>query len=125
MLRYYKLWLIIGWIMVFLLSYFSLISNPPEFNVDFEYFDKVRHSIAYFILMFWFAQLYQTPKSRILYVVFFVLMGVILEILQGLGGVRYFEYSDMLANVLGIMLAWKITQGKLKNTLLSIEKIFS
>ena len=123
MLRYYNLWLSIGWIMVFLLSYFSLVSNPPEFNIKFEYFDKVRHFVAYFILMFWFSQIYKTSKFRLFYFLFFILMGIVLEILQGLGGVRYFEYYDMLANSLGVALAWIITKGSLKNILLSFEQI--
>lgn len=121
MLRYFKLWLSIGWLMVFLLCYFSLISNPPEIKFDLKYFDKVRHFIAYFILMFWFAQLYKTSKSRLFYFVFFIVMGVILEILQGMGGVRYFEYNDMLANSLGVMLAFLMTKGKFKTILLNFE----
>lgn len=123
MLRYFKLWLSIGWLMVFLLCYFSLISDPPEIKFDLKYFDKVRHFIAYFILMFWFSQLYKTSKSRLFYFVFFIVMGVILEILQGMGGVRYFEYNDMLANSLGVLFAWKVTQGKLNNVLFSVEKV--
>lgn len=121
MLRYFKLWLSIGWLMVFLLCYFSLVSNPPEIKFDLKYFDKVRHFIAYFILMFWFAQLYKTSKSRLFYFVFFIVMGVILEILQGMGGVRYFEYNDMLANSLGVMLAFLMTKGKFKTILLNFE----
>ena len=125
MLRYFNLWLSMGWLMVALLCYFSLISNPPEFDIGFKYFDKVRHFVAYFILMFWFAQLYQTNKSRWFYAVFFVVMGIALEVLQGLGGVRYFEYYDMLANTLGIIFAWVITKGHLNSLLLSFEnKIF-
>lgn len=121
MLRYFKLWLSIGWLMVFLLCYFSLVSNPPEIKFDLKYFDKVRHFIAYFILMFWFAQLYKISKSRLFYFVFFIVMGVILEILQGMGGVRYFEYNDMLANSLGVMLAFLMTKGKFKTILLNFE----
>lgn len=121
MLRYFKLWLSIGWLMVFLLCYFSLVSNPPEIKFDLKYFDKVRHFIAYFILMFWFAQFYKTSKSRLFYFVFFIVMGVILEILQGMGGVRYFEYNDMLANSLGVMLAFLMTKGKFKTILLNFE----
>lgn len=122
MLRYFKLWLSIGWLMVAALCYFSLIANPPELDVDIEYFDKVRHFIAYFILMFWFAQLYKNNKSRIGYGLFFISMGIILEVLQGLGGVRYFEYYDMLANALGVVLAWLITKKRGDTLLLSVER---
>jgi VanZ family protein len=107
--------------MVLLLSYFSLVPNPPEFNIELKHFDKVRHFIAYFILMFWFSQLYKTVNVRIFYVLFFILLGVVLEILQGLGGVRYFEYYDMLANTLGVVFAWIITKGRLNQLLLFVE----
>ncbi len=125
MLRFYYLWLSAGWLMVILLCYFSLIPNPPEFNIEFKYFDKVRHFIAYFILMFWFAQLYKTGKARLFYASFFVSMGIILEVLQGLGGVRFFEYYDMLANALGVALAWFITKGRFKGIFLSFENRFA
>ena len=121
MLRYFSVWLSFGWVMVIALCYFSLISNPPEFNVEFKYFDKVRHFIAYFILMFWFSQLYKTNKVRLFYVVFFIAMGAVLEVLQGLGGVRYFEYYDMLANSLGVAVAWLITKRRFNNLFLYVE----
>ena len=121
MLRYFNLWLSIGWLMVLLACYFSLTPNPPDFNIEFEYLDKVQHFISYFVLMTWFAQLYKTFQARLFYVLFFVSMGVILELLQGLGGVRFFEYSDMLANTSGVVLAWIITKTRLNNLLLSFE----
>lgn len=121
MLRFFNLWLSIGWLMVLLACYFSLTANPPEFNIEFEYLDKLEHFLAYFILMFWFAQLYKTSRIRLFYIFFFVSMGVILEILQGLGGIRFFEYSDMLANTSGVVLAWIITKTRLNNLLLSFE----
>lgn len=124
MLRYYKLWLSIGWTMVFLLSYFSLVSNPPEFGIKFEYFDKVRHFIAYFILMFWFSQLYQTKISRFLYGLFFIFLGAVLEVLQGLGHVRLFEYTDMLANSAGVIFAFFLTKGNFKKLLYNFEVDF-
>ena len=121
MLRYFNIWLSFGWVMVIVLCYFSLISNPPEFNVEFKYFDKVRHFIAYFILMFWFSQLYKTSKARLFYVLFFIVMGAVLEMLQGLGGVRYFEYYDMLANSIGVAVAWFIAKRKPNNLFLYVE----
>ena len=121
MLRFFNLWLSIGWLMVLLVCYFSLMSDPPEFNIEFEYLDKLEHFFSYFILMAWFAQLYKTFQTRLFYVLFFVSMGVILEVLQGLGGVRFFEYGDMLANTLGAVLAWFLTKTRLNNVLLSFE----
>jgi len=121
MLRYFKVWLALGWIMVLMVTYLSLTPSPPEIYIEFEFIDKVEHFVAYFILMMWFAQLYKTNGGRIFYLVFFILMGITLEILQAMGGVRFFEYSDMLANSLGTLFAWFITKGQLKNIFVMIE----
>ena len=125
MLRFFNLWLSIGWLLVLLVCYFSLMQDPPDFNIEFEYLDKLQHFISYFFLMAWFAQLYKIFEIRLFYVLFFVSMGVILEVLQGLGGVRFFEYGDMLANTLGVVSAWLITKTRLNNVLLSFERVFS
>lgn len=122
MLRYFNLWLSFGWLLVLTMCYLSLTSNPPDFNIEFEYIDKLGHFAAYFILMAWFSQLYITLSLRVFYVLFFISMGVILEILQGLGGIRHFEYYDMLANTLGVLFAWVVTRGKLKTLLFVFEK---
>lgn len=123
MLRYFNLWLLIGWLLVLLMCYLSLIPKPPNFNIEFTYSDKVGHFSAYFGLMFWFSQIYKTSASRLFYILFFILMGAILEVLQGLSGVRTFEYADMLANSLGAGFAWFITKGRSKNLLLSFEAV--
>jgi len=122
MLRYRVLWLGIGWGLVFLVSYLSLSPAPPDLYLTFEYSDKIKHFFAYFGLMFWFAQLYKDVKTRMVYVTFFISMGIILEVLQGVGGVRFFEYDDMLANTFGVAIAWLLTKGRLNNILLSFEK---
>lgn len=121
MLRHFNLWLSIGWLMVIAICYVSLTPSPPDFNINVAYLDKMEHFTSYFILMFWFSQLYETNKSRLLYGLSFIFMGIAIEILQGLGGVRYFEYYDMLANALGATAAWFITKGRFKFLLLSCE----
>ena len=121
MLRYFNLWLGVGWSLVLIVCYLSLVSNPPGIDIELKYIDKLGHFFAYFILMSWFSQLYQASPSRLFYVLLFIVMGIILEVLQGLGGIRFFEYYDMLANSLGVVLAWLMTKGKLKYLLLSFE----
>jgi len=122
MLVYKKCWLTLGWMMVALVFYFSLTPSPPEIKLNFEHLDKVEHFLAYVILMGWFSQIYTSNKNRIAYFIFFVSMGVLIEILQGLGKVRFFEYSDMLANTTGVTVAWIMTRGELKHLLLTFEK---
>lgn len=125
MLRYFNLWLIIGWLLVLTMCYLSLIPKPPNFNIEFTNSDKIGHFSAYFVLMFWFSQLYKTSKTRLLYILFFILMGATLEVLQGLSSARTFEYADMLANTLGAGLAWFITRNRLNDFLLSFEAILT
>ena len=124
-LRYFKLWSSIGWLLVLIMCYLSLTSTPPELNVEFKHVDKIGHFISYFILMMWFAQLYKTVGIRLIYVVFFITMGAVLEVLQGLGGVRLFEYYDMLANSLGVVFAWFITKKRFNDFFLTLENIAS
>jgi len=121
MLRYFNLWLSLGWLMVATIFYVSLTSSPPDLNIDIANLDKIEHFVAYFILMFWFSQLYEMNKTRLFYGIAFIFMGVGLEILQGLGGVRYFEYFDMLANSLGVIFAWFIMKGRSQFLLVFLE----
>ncbi|GMR16014.1 MAG: hypothetical protein BMS9Abin31_0314 [Gammaproteobacteria bacterium] len=121
MLRYFKLWWFIGWLLVIAICYLSLAPIPPDFDIKFKYVDKLEHFLTYLLLTGWFAQLYQTKQSRLFYLVFFILMGMLLEVLQGLGTVRVFEYSDIVANSAGVLMAWQITKGRLKNLLLYFE----
>ena len=123
MLRYFNLWLSFGCLMILTVCYLSLTSSPPELDIDFKYIDKLEHWLAYFVLMLWFSQLYKSVRTRFFYLLFFILMGVVLEVLQGLGGIRYFEYGDMLANTLGAVTAWLITKYRLNNLLFSFEKL--
>jgi VanZ family protein len=120
-LRYLKLYLAIGWLLVLLVCYFSLTSSPPKIDIQFKYLDKLGHLFSYFILMTWFAQLYPKNKTRIYYALFFISLGVLLEVLQGLGGVRFFEYADMVANTTGVIIAFILARGKLGKLLATIE----
>jgi len=55
--------------------------------------------------MSWFAVVLH-GSSRHLSVLGLIAMGVLVEILQGWSGYRYFEYADMLANSSGVLAAW-------------------
>ncbi|MCW8918813.1 MAG: VanZ family protein [Gammaproteobacteria bacterium] len=100
-LRYFHLWLVLGWLAVATVVLLSLISQPPE--VPLRYGDKWGHLLAYGVLMGWFVQLYQRRGMLLLHALFFVVLGVALEFLQGYTG-RYFEYADMAANTGGVAL---------------------
>ena len=109
-LKYRKLWLVIGWIIIVLVWYLSLTPKPPELMINF--WDKFNHFIAYAVMMGWFGQVYLQNMQRIFWVLFFVVMGAGIEIFQGMGEHRFFEYNDMLANLLGIVAAMIVLKFK-------------
>jgi len=118
-LRFEKFWISIGLSLVLLVILLSLTSLPmPSVN----YGDKAGHVLAYFVLMGWFAQIYHAPQSRFYYMIGFLLLGGLLEILQGLSGTRFAEWSDMLANTIGVLLAWQLTKNRFAYALVYVEQ---
>jgi glycopeptide antibiotics resistance protein len=119
-LRYKTLWLSIGISLIITVVLLSLMA-PPTDMMDVLPNDKFGHFIAYFALMGWFAQIYHTNKQRWLYLIGFLILGLSLEILQGLGGFRHADLFDMLANSAGIISAFLLTKTKLAYILVYIE----
>ncbi len=116
------LWLSIGYMLIALVVYLSLTSHPVEIDVEIEYLDKIFHTLAYFTLMFWFAQIYHDKFWRSSYAIFFVLLGVGMEYLQSFDPERFYEFADMLANTAGVMFGLLLALTPAKNILLQIDK---
>jgi len=124
-LKLKPLWLAIGFAMVFFVIYSSLSTSPPV-AVSFKLSDKLMHMLGYFGLMGWFMQIYQNKKMQLILAVVFICMGVGLEFLQDLGGVRFFEIKDMVANSVGVLLAWSLVKTPFPQLLHYFEsKVFS
>ncbi len=123
MLQYRQLWWTGGWGLVALVAYLSLMPNPPV-PFQFHMVDKVEHGLAYAALSWWFCQLYVSPKSRLLLCVALVGYGALIEILQGMTGYRYFEYADMLADSIGVLLGWWLARTALGRAFVWIETIW-
>jgi len=120
LLRYRKAWLFVGYSLVAFVVYSSLTSSPVK--VEVNNFDKYAHTFGYFVLMGWFVQLYQTPKSVFVCAVLFIIMGVGLEFIQGATGYRQFDIYDMMANTLGVLIAWVLSLTRFPCLLKYFEK---
>ena len=101
-LRYARVWLVMGWLLVVGVTIASLVpvhSLPP---VDVS--DKFEHTLAYAALTLWFAGIY--PRSRYLRVVMgLFVLGVAIEFAQGAMNLgRQRDYHDVIANSSGIAL---------------------
>jgi VanZ family protein len=75
--------------------------------------DKWHHALAYFALMFCWGQWFIQPSTRLKLAIAFVAMGALIECLQGMTSYRSFEWLDMLADAIGVALAWMVVTVQL------------
>ena len=119
-MKHRNLWLVLGVIFVLLVIVVSLIPDPPN-PAEFKGSDKVGHFSAYTFMMLWFAQIYARNRIRWVIALALIMMGVVLECLQGLSGYRTFEYADMGANTAGVLFAMLLAQTPLAKVLIVVE----
>ncbi len=95
--------------MVVAIFWVSLTPRPPQ-PLDFNAADKLEHTAAYALLMWWFAvSTYNNRRMQITYAIGFVVMGVGIEFLQEMTGYRFYEVLDMLANTSGVFVGWLVS----------------
>lgn len=123
-LRYQKLWLAIGWLMIIAVWILYLMPRPPQVDIGIDFLDKIVHFATYAILMGWFIQLYAAKNTRLLFALGFIFMGMAIEFLQGLGGERMFEAADIVANSLGVILIASIMHTRVNKILATFEQRF-
>lgn len=122
-LKYSTLWLSLGGLLIALIWYLSLIPDPPDIGIDNG--DKIEHLLAYGLLMAWFAQIYIESKYRLRLMLGFILMGVLLEVLQGMTGFRTYSYADMAANSSGVFIGLLLSRGPMAQLLQQFERRFT
>lgn len=104
-LRFRFFWLAIGYALVASTAYNSLHSQPPAWA--FVAGDIWLHASTYFILTFWFGQLYTGKLRQIAVALAFIVFGAILEYIQAeMIPYRLYEFSDLMANTAGAGFAW-------------------
>ena len=122
-LRYRTFWLIIGYLLIALVVFLSLTSKPVQIDTNLPYQDKLLHALAYFVLTFWFMQIYHTRHQVFRWVVFFLCLGLLMEYLQGFEPKRYSEVGDMVANALGVVAAVGVARTPLRFMLVRVERL--
>ena len=103
--------------------YFSLNNTGMPVVSSFLH-DKLSHILGYAGLMLWFVQLYKGRGMRSLIAVLLICLGMVLEYLQGIGGVRMFEVGDMLANASGVVVGWLVAVAGMDRVLAWFEGRF-
>jgi len=115
------LWHLLGWTLIMLVVYLSLTSRPPDI-LEFAFSDKLKHMLAYGVLMGWFTQLYSAGRLQRVWALTFFLLGVAMEFMQGWSGYRFFDVADMAANSLGVLLGWWLSHKWLAGSLLRVDR---
>jgi len=116
-----RLWLGLGALLVALVMVGSLISVPAPVGRVMAH-DKLVHLIAYATLMAWFSQLFRHDLTRLLLGLGFIVLGILMELLQGMVPSRRFEFVDMVANSSGVLLAWALSYTRLGELLPAFER---
>lgn len=117
-------WLALGWMWVAAIFYLSLMPHPPE-PVHFINADKFEHALAYCLLMLWFSQVYRQRAARMLLAVLLLAMGVAIEYLQRETGYRTFDFADMLADAVGVLVGWAWARTALGRVFAYLEHHFA
>ena len=114
-----KAWLAVGFAFVGLVVYLSLTHDPIQTpDVGF----KIGHVLAYAWLMFWFSQIFRASRTRWTIGLMLVVMGVLLEYIQGMTGYRHFGYTDMRDNAIGVLLGLGVALTPLGHALPVLDR---
>lgn len=121
-LRHRRLWQLVGGALVLAVIGLTLTPSPPaNLTAIVDWGDKAAHGLAYAMLMGWYAQLYHTLRPRAAIATALIVMGVVLELIQGQMAARYFELGDAVANASGVLLAWVVARGPLARVLAGVD----
>ena len=121
-LHYRIVWLTFSWLWLLAIINLSLITIPKSVEFAIPHLDKVEHTFSYFVLMFLFSQCYRLNKTRAVYAVIFICLGIMLEILQSFTITRQFEYADMVANSSGVILGLILGDSYLQKIVIFIDE---
>lgn len=109
------LWLS-GWLLgLALLLWFSL--TPQPLLLPMAQGDKLEHLLSYALLAGYAGALFDGWRARIAAALALMLLGVLLEWLQGLTSYRLADPYDAIANVIGVLLGMAVAMTSLGDVL--------
>ena len=111
-LRHRWFWLLSGWIFVVAVIVGSVYPGLLLAALTGSWDDKAIHAVVYFLLMIWFAGLYER-KHQTVVAVFVLALGGALEMVQWRLPYRSFEPADLAANAAGVLAGLCLALGLL------------
>jgi VanZ family protein len=122
-LRYPRLWLLLGWLAVAVVIGASLMPAKAVEVLFGSLNDKIEHIVAYAGLMAWFGGMFR--RTSLLWIALsFVVLGGVLELLQGLTPTRTPDIVDLEADSIGVAIGLVLALTVLTRWCQRIEDAF-
>lgn len=105
----HRFWLAAGWLVLAIVLWGTLTPEPPAFiSPPVPQFDKFEHFGAFLFLNAWFIAARPTRRGWWLITLAFILLGGLIEVMQGWSGFRDGDWYDWYADSAGALLgaAW-------------------
>jgi VanZ family protein len=98
-----RLWLGLGWLGLAVVLWGTLTPEPPKLpELPIPQFDKLEHFTAFLILTAWFIAAFPGGRRWLWIGAAFIMLGGLIEILQGWSGFRDAEWLDWAADCAGV-----------------------
>jgi VanZ family protein len=86
--------------------------------------DKIVHAGSYFLLMVWFAGIYE-PRRHLVVAVVLAVLGFTLDAMQGGIATRSFDLRDVAANVAGVAIGLVLSRWLFAGWCLRVERLLA
>ncbi|MFC5441169.1 VanZ family protein [Rhodanobacter ginsenosidimutans] len=119
-LRWHGAWLVLGGAIMLFVTWMALTPDP-SITLSFTYGDKLLHATTFCCLMGWWGNIYRSPRTRAWIALGCLAFGVFIEFAQWLDPPRDASGWDVLADVIGILVALPLLRTPLARVLAGIE----
>jgi VanZ family protein len=121
-LRFKNIWRLLAYLFILVIIVLSLIPDPDKLT-PFSASDKLMHALFYAVSMFWFGLCFK--RERLFGIgTGLILLGIVLELIQGQTGYRTMSLYDIIANCAGVLIGLAISFSRLSKSLQYIEQWF-
>ena len=121
-LRFKNIWRLIAYLIILTIIVLSLIPDPEKIT-PFHASDKIMHALAYAFAMLWFGFCFK-GKKLFISAAALILLGIVLEIVQGQTGYRTMDFYDGVADCVGVFTGLMLSFSRLSNALQYFEQRF-
>jgi VanZ family protein len=122
-LRWHGAWVALGWAIMAFVLWMALMPDPG-ITLSFTYGDKLLHASTFCGLAGWWGNVYRSRRARGWIALGCLVFGAFIEFAQSLDPPRDASAWDLLADVVGIVLALLLLRTPLARVLAGIEASF-